>query len=50
MGWVKEKLCKDGQAVKGLVICRNSDDQLRYALEMTKQYQSPVLQRVIQTQ
>jgi restriction system protein len=35
MGWVKEKLCKDGQAVKGLVICRNSDDQLRYALEMT---------------
>jgi restriction system protein len=37
MGWVKRKLCKDGQAVKGLVICpaRDPDQKLTYALEMT---------------
>ncbi|HEV8070612.1 MAG TPA: endonuclease NucS domain-containing protein [Planctomycetaceae bacterium] len=35
MGWVKENLCKDGQAVKGLVICRDPDPKLIYALKMT---------------
>ena len=35
MGWVKKNLCKDGQAVKGLVICREPDPKLYYALEMT---------------
>ena len=35
MGWVKRNICEDGQAVKGLVICRDSDSKLSYALEMT---------------
>ena len=35
MGWVKKNLCNDGQAVKGLVICRDPDPKLSYALEMT---------------
>ncbi|HXK39988.1 MAG TPA: PDDEXK nuclease domain-containing protein [Candidatus Paceibacterota bacterium] len=35
MGWVKQNLCKDGQAVKGLVICRDPDAKLSYALAMT---------------
>ncbi len=34
-GWVKRKLCKDGQVVKGLVICRDPDPKLTYALDMT---------------
>jgi hypothetical protein len=35
MGWVKKNLCAEGQAVKGLVICRDPDPKLSYALEMT---------------
>ncbi len=35
MGWVKKNLCKDGQLVKGLIICRDPDPKLSYALEMT---------------
>ena len=35
MGWVKENLCKNNQAVKGLVICRDPDQRLSYALTMT---------------
>jgi len=35
MGWVKKNLCKQGQTVKGLVICRDLDAKLSYALEMT---------------
>jgi restriction system protein len=35
MGWVKKNLCKDEQGVKGLVICRDRDDKLRYAIDMT---------------
>ncbi|MGA7195347.1 MAG: PDDEXK nuclease domain-containing protein [Anaerolineales bacterium] len=35
MGWVKENLCKNGQDVKGIVICRESDTRLSYALAMT---------------
>jgi restriction system protein len=33
MGWVKKNLCKEGQLVKGVVICRDSDAKLSYALE-----------------
>lgn len=35
MGWVKRNLCSDGQSVRGLVICRDSDAKLAYAIEMT---------------
>jgi restriction system protein len=35
MGWVKKNLCKDGQGVKGLIICRDPDPKLSYALDMT---------------
>lgn len=35
MGWVKKNLCATGQGVKGLVICRDPDPKLSYALEMT---------------
>ena len=35
MGWVKKNLCAGGQAVKGLIICRDPDPKLDYALEMT---------------
>ncbi|MDD2390366.1 MAG: endonuclease NucS [Desulfobacterales bacterium] len=35
MGWVKMNLCSDGQMVKGLIICRDHDPKLTYALEMT---------------
>lgn len=35
MGWVKKSLCKNGQAVRGLVICRDHDPKLTDALEMT---------------
>jgi restriction system protein len=35
MGWVKQNLCTNGQAVKGLVICRDPDPKLSYALAMT---------------
>ena len=36
MGWVKEKLCANGQAVKGLIICSNPDHRLSYALKVTQ--------------
>jgi restriction system protein len=35
MGWVKQNLCTDNQAVKGLIICRDPDPKLSYALAMT---------------
>jgi restriction system protein len=35
MGWVKDRLCKDGQQVKGLIICLESDSKLDYAIKMT---------------
>lgn len=28
MGWVKKNLCKDGQGIKGVVICRDPDPKL----------------------
>jgi restriction system protein len=36
MGWVKKNLCRETQLVRGLVICRDPDPKLSYALEMTK--------------
>jgi restriction system protein len=33
MGWVKENLCEQGQDVRGLVICKDEDERLRYALK-----------------
>jgi hypothetical protein len=39
MGWVKEKLCVEDQAVKGLVICSEPDPRLSYALSMTNNVQ-----------
>jgi restriction system protein len=36
MGWVRMKLCKDGQPVKGLIICHDPDPKLSYALQMTQ--------------
>jgi len=36
MGWVKQNLCKPEQAVKGLIICRDPDLKLTYALSMTR--------------
>jgi hypothetical protein len=33
-GAERKNLCSDGQAVKGLVICRDPDPKLSYALEM----------------
>jgi len=34
MGWVKQNLCTDNQSVKGLIICRDPDPKLSYALTM----------------
>ena len=34
MGWVKEHLCGDGESVRGIVICRDQDDRLDYALSV----------------
>lgn len=34
MGWVKQNLCTNGQGIKGLVICRDPDPKLSYALTM----------------
>lgn len=35
MGWVKRNLCTNNQKVRGLVVCRQVDPKLTYALEMT---------------
>jgi restriction system protein len=34
MGWVSENLCKEGQAAKGMIVCRDPDVRLAYALKM----------------
>lgn len=33
MGWVQENLCKDGEMVKGLIICKDIDSKMAYALK-----------------
>jgi restriction system protein len=35
MGWVAENLCTEGQPVKGIIVCRDADSRLTYALKMT---------------
>jgi restriction system protein len=37
MGWVKKNLCKEGQSVRGIVICRDSDEKLSYALDVASE-------------
>lgn len=34
MGWVSENLCRDGQLVKGIIICKDTDARLSFALKM----------------
>ena len=36
MGWVKENICQGREEVKGLIICKDRDEQLDYALKMTQ--------------
>jgi len=36
MGWVRDNLCQEGQQVKGMIICREVDLRLTYALKMTQ--------------
>jgi restriction system protein len=36
MGWVKINLCSNKQGVKGLIICRDPDPKLSYAMQMTQ--------------
>ncbi len=36
MGWLSENICKDGQTVKGMIICQEADDKLYYALKATQ--------------
>ncbi|RLI75827.1 hypothetical protein DRO97_02355 [Archaeoglobales archaeon] len=36
MGWVKENLCKEGEDVKGLIICKGKDEKLDYALKFVQ--------------
>ena len=39
MGWVQKHICNDGQTVRGLVICKEPDPKLTYALSMTDKVQ-----------
>jgi restriction system protein len=34
MGWVKKNLCAEGQGVRGIIVCREDDEKLSYALTM----------------
>jgi len=34
MGWVKRKLCKENQRVKGIIIAETKDNRLEYALSI----------------
>ena len=36
MGWINEKLAKNDEQVEGLIIARDEDEKLRYALTMTQ--------------
>ena len=36
MGWVRDNLCKEGEAVRGLIICRDVEERLTYALGMVQ--------------
>jgi restriction system protein len=36
MGWVAEKLCKPGQEVYGIIVCKEPDEKLNFALKMVR--------------
>jgi hypothetical protein len=36
MGWVAENLCKPGQEVRGIIVCKEPDAKLNFALKMVK--------------
>lgn len=36
MGWVAENLCQESESVKGLIICKDMDERLLYALKMVQ--------------
>lgn len=36
MGWVAENLCKPGQEVHGIIVCKEADEKLKLALKMVK--------------
>ena len=36
MGWVQENLCQMGEHVRGLIICKEVDERLTYALKMVQ--------------
>ena len=36
MGWVKTKLCANDQSVRGIIICNEEDEKLRYAMMMVR--------------
>ncbi|GBD10756.1 Endonuclease NucS [bacterium HR23] len=36
MGWVQEHLCQEGQPVKGMIVCRQVEPTLQYALNMVR--------------
>jgi restriction system protein len=36
MGWVKAKLCTNDQSVRGLIICSEEDERLKYAMMMVQ--------------
>lgn len=33
IGWVSEKMCEAGQSVRGMVICKDADRKLQYAIK-----------------
>lgn len=39
MGWVKDNLCASGQSVRGLIICRDQDPRMVYAVKMVPNVQ-----------
>jgi hypothetical protein len=46
MGWVAENLCHEGEKVKGLIICKEMDERLVYALRMVQDIIKVKLYRV----
>jgi restriction system protein len=36
MGWVRDNLCREGEDVKGLIIYKDVDERLAYALGMVQ--------------
>lgn len=34
MGWVQENLCEHDESVQGLIICKEKDKKLEYALKI----------------